>query len=107
MGARTQVWVTIAIFLLCAPLIASSNKYVEKASAAERASRIQALTAAYEAVDGALLNSKGKVIVIKELEDGMLRVSFLNHPHERKYGGNAHVTYDTKMGKVVSIEAED
>lgn len=76
------------------------------ASKEERQSTIDALTASYDAMDKGLLDSAGKVIVIKKVDDKIV-VSFLNYEHENVYGGQAHVTYDPVAKKVVMVEAED
>lgn len=94
------------IFLASGSLNSDGNPYVHLASAEERQVVMDALAAAYDATDKALLKNKGKVILIKEV-DGRILVSFLKYEHENMYGGQAHVTYDPATKKVVMIEAED
>lgn len=96
----------ILIFLANGAPAGEENPYVQLASAEERQVIMDALAAAYDATDKALLKNKDKTILIKEV-DGKIMVSFLNYEHENKYGGQAHVTYDPAAKKVVMVEAED
>lgn len=75
------------------------------ASPAERASRIAALTAAYAAMDENRLASRGKHIYLTP-RAGMIVVSFLNS-RAGVHGGQSHLTFDPRLGRVVKVVAEE
>ncbi|MEZ5464148.1 MAG: hypothetical protein R3F22_02765 [Lysobacteraceae bacterium] len=85
--------------------LAENNPYVKLASPDEQEARIEALRAAYEAMEAELLSAQGKIIVIKE-QRGLIVVAFLNDPSQAIHDGQAWVLYDPKKKTVVGIEAE-
>lgn len=93
------------LFLILCGFCAKGESHLSVSEDGRR-SIIDALTASYDAMDKGLLDSKGKIIVIKEV-DGMIVVSFMNQEGESLYGGQAHVTYDPLAQKVVNVEGED
>lgn len=99
-------------FLMClivasVPIFAEAGENgTHKNIVENQRARIDALIAAYGAMNDGHLNTSGKIITIKE-EDGKIIVSFMNNPSDRVYGGAARVTYDPAAGLVEAVESED